>query len=208
MKTLIIVDVQNDFLPGGALAVEQGDQIIDVINRMLPQYDFVVATQDWHPAGHASFASSHPGKNCYETINLNGSPQQLWPDHCVQGSEGAMLSKSLLSHYIHEVVRKGENPTIDSYSGFYDNDKTHSTGLTELLREKNIKSVDIVGLATDYCVKFTALDALAQGFQVRVITTACRGVNLNPGDVTQALAEIQQAGGVIAEEDVSLSKLK
>lgn len=192
-KTLILVDVQNDFAPGGALAVPEGDVIVPVINRLLPHFEHVIATKDWHPAGHASFASVQ-GKPIGEVMDLNGVSQIMWPDHCVQNTPGAEFIPGLHSDAIDYVVYKGTNPDIDSYSGFFDNQRLQSTGLQDYLQDKGIDEVYIVGLATDYCVKFTALDAVSLGFQTTVIADACRGVNLSPGDAEQALAAMQAAG--------------
>ncbi|WCJ60094.1 bifunctional nicotinamidase/pyrazinamidase [Fontisphaera persica] len=190
----IIVDVQHDFLPGGALPVPEGDQVIPVINRLQPQYELVVATQDWHPPAHGSFASAHPGRQPGEVIQLNGLPQVLWPDHCVQGSYGAELARGLDTTRIARVFQKGTDPAVDSYSGFFDNGRRHDTGLADFLRQQGVQEVHVAGLATDYCVKYTALDAARLGFKTRVLLPACRGVNLHPGDVERAVAEMRAAG--------------
>jgi nicotinamidase/pyrazinamidase len=191
---LILVDLQNDFMPGGALAVEGGDETVAVANRLIPSYEFVVATQDWHPSGHGSFAESHPGKAPGDMTELAGQPQGLWPVHCVQGTAGASFHSSLDVGGMHAVVRKGQRPNIDSYSGFFDNGGEHATGLGDLLRAQGVTDVDIMGLATDYCVRFTALDAVKEGFGVRLLGEGCRGVELNPGDIDAALAEMVAAG--------------
>ena len=191
---LILVDLQNDFMPGGALAVDDGDATVAVANRLMPAYDFVVATQDWHPEGHGSFAASHPGKNPGDMIELAGLPQVLWPVHCVQGTPGAFFHSELDVARIDAVVRKGQTPSIDSYSGFFDNGGEHATGLTELLRANGVTHVDVLGLATDYCVRFTALDAVKEGFQTQLLRDGCRGVELNPGDIDGAFAEMAAAG--------------
>jgi len=191
---LIIVDVQNDFLPGGALAVPEGDKIISGINQIMRKYDWVVATQDWHPANHASFASSHPGKKQSETIMLGKSLQYLWPDHCVQATCGAELSSELQKENLHHVSRKGTLSSVDSYSGFFDNDRLNSTDLNTWLRNKGVSSVDICGLATDYCVKATVLDALMLGYYTKLRINLCRGVNLNAGDDLAAISEMKKAG--------------
>lgn len=193
-RALILVDLQNDFMPGGSLAVAEGDATVDVANRLMGDYEFVVATQDWHPASHGSFAASHPGKSPGEMIELGGLPQVLWPEHCVQGSPGASFHSRLNIAGIHAVVRKGEDPTVDSYSGFFDNGHTRATGLAEILRERGVKDVDVMGLATDYCVRFTALDAVREGFEVRLLKDGCRGVELQPGDINAALEEMLAAG--------------
>lgn len=193
MTALIIVDVQNDFCPGGALPVQDGDKVVPVINQLQEHFDVVVATQDWHPAGHKSFASSH-GKNPGEMITLNGLEQILWPDHCVQGTPGAKFVNGLKLGRIDRIFQKGTDPEIDSYSGFFDNGHLKATGLAAYLREKKVGTVCVAGLATDYCVKFTALDAVEQGFQTILIKDACRGVNLNEGDVERAIAQMKKAG--------------
>lgn len=194
MRALIIVDVQNDFLPGGALAVPEGDQVIPVINRILGGYELVVATQDWHPASHESFASQHEGCSPGEVVDLHGLEQVLWPDHCVQDSPGAAFADALEQGPIARVFRKGQDPQVDSYSGFFDNGRRGNTGLAAWLREQGVTQVDVVGLATDYCVKFTALDAAEQGFATRLIEDACRGVNLQPGDDARAIQAMRDAG--------------
>jgi nicotinamidase/pyrazinamidase len=199
MKALLLIDIQNDFLPGGALAVPEGDQIIPVVNHLIPQFDLVVATQDWHPADHASFAANHPGRAIFETIDLDGLPQTLWPVHCVQNSGGALFAPELNTRAIERVFPKGLNARIDSYSGLFDNGHRASTGMAEWLRERRVTELFVVGLATDYCVKFTVLDALREGFAVRVITSACRGVELQSGDCGRALDEMTRAGAVLMD---------
>lgn len=194
MKALILVDIQKDFLPGGALAVPDGDAVIDVANRLMPHYDMVVATQDWHPAAHQSFANQHAGQVIGDSIELNGLPQVLWPDHCVQGTDGASLSPQLYQSLIHEVVQKGTDPQIDSYSGFFDNGHRKATGLSQLLRSRDIEEVHVLGLATDYCVKFTALNAVKEGFDTHVILPGCCGVDLMEGDSDKAINEMEQMG--------------
>ena len=193
-RALILVDLQNDFLPGGALVVPDGDQVIPVANHAQPLFDVVVASQDWHPANHGSFASSHAGREVGEQIELAGLPQILWPTHCVQESEGARLASELETSRIDHIVYKGIDPEIDSYSCFYDNGHRRSTGLADYLREQSVEAVYLLGLATDYCVKFSALDALAEGFTVRLILDGCRGIDLKPGDVERALVELRGAG--------------
>jgi nicotinamidase/pyrazinamidase len=193
MKALVLVDIQNDFCPGGALAVPDGDSIVSTVNRLQKVFGLVAATQDWHPRGHGSFAASH-GKNVYDVVEIHGAPQTLWPDHCVQGTRGAELVETLDRTRIARIFRKGTDPEIDSYSGFLDADHKHSTGLADFLREHGVDEVYIAGLATDYCVKYTALDAAALGFQAYVIEDACRGVNLQPGDTDEALREMKAAG--------------
>jgi len=193
MKALILVDIQNDFLPGGALAVPEGDKIIPVVNRLLAAFPLVVATQDWHPANHGSFAANHPGKQPYEQIDLNGLPQTLWPVHCVQETPGAELAKGLDRERLAKVFPKGTDAGIDSYSGLFDNGRRQSTGLGEWLQAQGVTEVFVCGLATDYCVKFTALDAAQMGFTTSFIADASRGVNLRPNDVAVAIAAMNRA---------------
>ena len=197
MKTLLLIDLQNDFMPGGALAVSGGDEIIPIVNDLMPQFDLIVATQDWHPEDHGSFAANHPGKSVYDQIVLDGLPQTLWPIHCVQNTNGASFAPDLDTRRITRVFSKGMNQRIDSYSGFYDNGHRASTGMSEWLKAQNVSELTIAGVATDYCVKFTVLDALKEGFRVNLIAKACRGVNLQPGDVARALDEMQAAGALI-----------
>ncbi len=191
MRALLIIDVQNDFLPGGALAVSEGDAIIPVINQVVNNYDLVVATQDWHPADHGSFASQHPGKKVGEVIDLNGLTQVLWPDHCVQGTKGAELAASLDTRRVAAIFRKGMNPATDSYSAFFDNGHRHDTGLSAYLKAMGVKEIDFAGLATDYCVNFSAQDALTAGFKCRLLLAACRGVNVSPDDAAKAIANLR-----------------
>ena len=194
MKALILVDIQNDFLPGGALAVPDGDAIIPNVNRLQDAFPLVVATQDWHPRNHGSFAANHPGKSVFEQIDLNGLPQTLWPVHCVQRTKGAELAPNLRRDRIARVFQKGTDPRIDSYSGLFDNEHKKSTGLGEWLKEKGVNEVFVCGLATDYCVKFTALDAIPFGFATSLIADASRGVNLRSDDVQSAIEEMKRAG--------------
>src|SRR3954463_11864891 len=201
MKALILVDVQNDFLPGGALAVPHGDEVIPVANRLQPRFELVVATQDWHPRGHGSFASSYPGRKPGELSELAGLPQVLWPDHCVQGSAGAEFAKMLQMNQVEAIFRKGTDPAIDSYSGFFDNGHRKSTGLGDYLRARGVTDVYVCGLAPDYCVKFTALDARQLGFITWLIEDASRGVNLKPGDVERAIEEMRRAGVTVVRSD-------
>lgn len=197
MKTLLLIDIQNDFMPGGALAVPGGDEIIPVVNALMADFDLIVATQDWHPADHGSFAANHPGAKVFDQIEFDGLPQTLWPVHCVQNSGGALFAPSLDTRRIEKVFTKGMNPLIDSYSGFFDNGHRASTGMSEWLKAHGVRNLSVAGVATDYCVKFTVLDALAEGFEVELITKACRGVNLTVGDVERALKDMQQAGAVL-----------
>jgi len=200
MQALIVVDVQNDFVPGGALAVPGGDRVVGPINRLMHSgdYDRIVATQDWHPPGHVSFASSHPGRRVGQTIQIDGIAQTLWPDHCVQHTYGARFVKRLETDRFNHIVHKGTDPRIDSYSGFFDNARRRATGLADWLREHHVTAVHIVGLATDYCVKFTALDAVDLGFETTVIAEATAAVNLAPGDGDRALDDLAAAGVIIA----------
>lgn len=191
---LILVDLQNDFVADGALAVPGGIEVVEIANRLIPAFRLVIATQDWHPANHLSFASQHPGLPVGTVFDLDGLSQVAWPDHCVQGTNGAEFVGSLNRDGVHHVVRKGTDRGIDSYSGFFDNGHRRSTGLGEYLRQQNIQQVAILGLATDYCVRFTALDAMAQGFRTLLIEDGCRGVELHPGDVARAIAEMKCAG--------------
>ncbi len=196
MNALLIIDVQNDFCPGGALAVPEGDKVVPVINQLQEHFDLVVATQDWHPAGHKSFASSH-GKQPGEVIDLNGLEQILWPDHCVQGTPGAKFTDTLKLGKVDRIFQKGTDPDIDSYSGFYDNGRRKATGLAAYLKEKKVKTVYVAGLATDYCVKYTCLDAVKEGFETVLVKDACRGVNLREGDTEAAVAAMKQAGVLV-----------
>lgn len=193
-RALILVDLQNDFCPGGALAVPEGDQVVEVANRLMHRFDLVVATQDWHPNDHGSFASQHPGKSPYELGELGGSPQVLWPDHCVQGSPGASFHPALDITRIDRVFVKGTDPEIDSYSGFFDNARKKATGLASFLKSRQIEEVFVLGLATDYCVKFTALDSVCEGFSTFLVVDGCRAVEQENGDGLRAVREMEDAG--------------
>ncbi|WNJ16829.1 bifunctional nicotinamidase/pyrazinamidase [Pontibacter sp. G13] len=197
MDVLILVDIQNDFVPNGALAVAEGDQIVPIVNELQEQFPWIVATQDWHPADHGSFAANHIDQTPGQVIDLHGLSQVLWPVHCVQESSGAEFVEGLDRSSWDQVFQKGTDPKIDSYSGFFDNGQRKSTGLGEYLQRGSAKRVFVVGLATDYCVKFTALDSLKLGFETFVIEDATRSVNLQPGDHEAALAEIRAAGGKV-----------
>ena len=199
MRALLLIDLQYDFCPGGALAVAHGDETIPIANRLLPKFSTIVATQDWHPQNHASFAINHEGKKPYDMIDLHGLPQVLWPAHCVQGTRGAELHQDLDRNLITEVFRKGTDPSIDSYSGFFDNGHRKSTGLGDWLKQRSVTEVYVLGLATDFCVKFTTLDARQLGFDVSLVVDACRGVNLDPSDSDKAIAEMRAAGANIVE---------
>ncbi len=190
---LIVIDLQNDFCPGGRLAVDGGDGIVPGINALMEEFATVVLTQDWHPAGHSSFASSHPGHAPFTTVEMPYGTQTLWPDHCVQGSDGAALRADLATDPAAIIIRKGMNPAIDSYSAFYENDRETPTGLEGFLRSRGIASLTMVGLATDYCVAFSALDAARLGFAVTVRRDLCRAIDLN-GSLEQALAAMADAG--------------
>ena len=202
-RALIIVDVQNDFLPGGALAVPDGDKIIPAINRIQADAGFsrILATQDWHPANHGSFATQHPGRAVGDIIELGGLAQVLWPVHCVQHTRGAAFAPGLDTRRVGKIFHKGEDPLVDSYSGFFDNGHKHATGLGDYLREQNLTEIFIAGLATDYCVKATALDSVRLGFATHVIADACRGVNLQAGDEQRALDEMRAAGARVVTSD-------
>ncbi len=202
MKALILVDLQNDFVPGGALAVPDGDKVIPVANRVQEKFDLVVATQDWHPSNHGSFAANHPGKKLFEMIDLNGLPQVLWPNHCVQNQSGAAFVKELNTAKIKKVFQKGTDTGIDSYSGFFDNGHRKATGLGDYLKAQGVDEVYVLGLATDYCVKFTALDARQLGFKTFLVEDACRGVNLKPDDFANAIAEMKKAGVTVTTADM------
>lgn len=192
-KALIVIDVQNDFCPGGALAVPGGDEVVPEINRMIGEFDHVVLTQDWHPAGHSSFASSHPGKNPFETTTMPYGKQTLWPDHCIQGSDGAAFHPALEWTSAELVIRKGFRPEIDSYSAFFENDHTTPTGLGGYLAERGFTAVTLAGLATDFCVGFSALDAVRLGLSVEVRLSACRGIDLD-GSVDAMCGRMRDAG--------------
>lgn len=193
MKALLIVDIQNDFCPGGALGVKDGDTVIPIINKLVDKFEVIVQTQDWHPEGHSSFASSHEGKEPYETMEMFYGEQVLWPDHCVQGTQGAEFHKDLNTKPVQLIIRKGYNPAIDSYSAFFENDQKTTTGLTGFLKNRGIKELYICGLATDFCVKWSALDGIKEGFKAFVIEDASKGINLN-NSVEEAWKEMEAAG--------------
>lgn len=204
MRALLLIDLQYDFCPGGALAVANGDETIPVANRLMPKFSTIVATQDWHPRHHGSFADNHPGKKHYDMHELAGLPQVLWPAHCVQNTHGAELHHDLDRNLITEVFQKGTDAEIDSYSGFYDNGHRKATGLGDWLKQREITHLFVMGLATDYCVKFTALDARQLGFDVSVVADGCRGVNLDPNDSAKAFEEMRAAGvDIIESKDVA-----
>ncbi len=194
MKALLIVDVQNDFLPGGALQVPEGDEIIPVINNIQKYFRLIVATRDWHPANHGSFASNHDAKKPGDVIRLHGQSQILWPDHCVQGSPGAEMSPLLNQALINNVVFKGSDPDIDSYSAFYDNGHLKETGLHAYLKRNGITTLYVTGLAADYCVYYTVKDALLLGYETYLVMDATRGVNLHADDTQKAFDDLKEKG--------------
>jgi nicotinamidase/pyrazinamidase len=199
---LIVVDVQNDFCPGGALAVAEGDAVIEPIHRIAPRFEHIVLTQDWHPADHFSFASAHPGKKPFDSIELGYGAQTLWPQHCVQGSTGAEFHPALNLTRAELILRKGFRPRIDSYSAFFENDHATSTGLAGYLRERNFKRVFLAGLAYDFCVGYSALDARRLGFEAIVLRDACQAIDLN-GSVAKIEDEFA-VGGVISLDSSEL----
>jgi nicotinamidase/pyrazinamidase len=198
-RALLVVDLQNDFCPGGALAVTDGDAVVPVINALMPRFPLVVATQDWHSPGHASFASSHPGRKPLEVIDLDGIAQVLWPDHCVQGTAGADFHPELDRDFFRAIVRKGTDPMVDSYSAFRDNHREHPTGLASLLRELGVGHVVIVGLTTDYCAATSARDAIELGFSAEIWLPATRPVGAPPGHTERTLAEIRELGVILRD---------
>jgi nicotinamidase/pyrazinamidase len=207
-QALIIVDLQPDFLPGGPLGVNDGEQIIPIVLDLMPHFDLVVATQDWHPRDHGSFAANHPGRSPGELIELDGLTQILWPVHCVQDTPGAQLVPGLRERELAAVFRKGTERNIDSYSGFFDNGKRKPTGLGDWLRERGVTAVSVCGLALDYCVKFTTLDALELGFETTLIRDATRAVNLAPDDGERALAEIRAHDGMVVDSGSILGEAR
>ena len=194
-EALIVIDVQNDFCPGGALAVGGGDEIVPGINALMTEFDTVVLTQDWHPAGHSSFASSHDGHDAFTQIDMPYGPQMLWPDHCIQGSKGAAFHPKLDLNPAQMIVRKGFRPGVDSYSAFFENDRTTTTGLAGYLRARAVQRLTIVGLALDYCVNFSAVDAAGLGFDVTVDYTLCRAIAED--SLKDAVTGMQAAGVVL-----------
>jgi nicotinamidase/pyrazinamidase len=200
MLALVLVDIQNDFVPGGALAVPGGNEIIPLVNELQNSFDLVVATQDWHPQKHKSFASNHPGKKPFDIISLHGLEQVLWPDHCVQGSTGAQIHSSLSTQKVEGIFRKGMDPEIDSYSAFYDNGYRKSTGLAGYLRERKVQKLFVCGLAADFCVFYTAKDALKENFKTYIIEDATRAID--PAGFDEAKKEIFSSGGQIISSSV------
>ena len=203
MEALLIVDLQNDFCPGGALAVPEGDTIVPVVNELAREFDHVLQTQDWHPEGHQSFASSHADKDPYDVIEVDYGEQVLWPDHCVQGTEGANFHPELDTTHSELIIRKGFRPDIDSYSAFYENDGETPTGLTGYLKGRGIDTLYLCGLATDFCVKWSAVDGKKEGFDVYVIEDATRGIDQD-GSLAQAWDEMNNAGVQVVSSDAAL----
>jgi nicotinamidase/pyrazinamidase len=198
-EVLLIVDVQNDFCPGGALAVPGGDEIVPVVNKLAAGFSHVILTQDWHPAGHASFASSHPGKKPFDTIEVSYGQQTLWPGHCVQGTQGAAFHPRLDVPHAELVLRKGYRRAIDSYSAFRENDRRTPTGLAGYLRERGFERITVCGLATDFCVFYSAVDGREAGFEVSVVTSACRGIDMD-GSIARVMRSMSEAGVTIRPE--------
>lgn len=199
MKALILIDLQYDFLPNGSLAVDRSDEILPIINNIQLKFDHIIATRDWHPANHKSFASNHNGKKPGDIIELQGLQQVLWPDHCVQGSPGAEITANINQAKIDYIIYKGTNTEIDSYSAFFDNGRLKQTELDSYLKRNGISTIYVAGLTTDYCVYFTVLDGLSLGYNVFVIEDACRAVNLNPGDSEKALKDMKKKGAKIIQ---------
>lgn len=204
-SALLLVDIQNDFLPGGALAVEEGDEVIPVANKLMDHFELVVATKDWHPATHKSFAANHPWRKPGQVIEVNGLEQILWPIHCVQGSFGAEFHSGLDDHKIDEVFYKATDPDIDSYSAFFDNGHRKATGLGDFLKEENVEVIYIAGLATDYCVKYSALDALKLDFDTYVVIDGVRGIGQEEGDIEQAIEKMKEEGAKMVQSEAIMA---
>lgn len=200
MKALLVIDIQNDFCPGGSLAVPGGDEIIPTVNRLIHSFDTVIQTQDWHTEDHSSFASSHEMKKPYDSIQMDYGNQVLWPDHCVHGSIGAEFHPNLMTKKSDVIIRKGFRKEIDSYSTFYENDQSTPTGLTGYLRERGIKELFTVGLATDFCVKWSILDGLKEGFKMILVQDAVRGIDLN-GSLELAMKEMKEHGALFSTSE-------
>jgi nicotinamidase/pyrazinamidase len=207
MKALLLIDIQNDFCLHGALEVKDADAVVPIANRLMPLFDVVVATQDWHPADHKSFAANHLWRKVGQVIDLNGLPQILWPMHCVQNMMGANFHRGLNTEGVHQVVQKGTDAEIDSYSGFFDNGKRKQTEMDAYLKSKGVTEVYIMGLTTDYCVKYTALDAVSLGYNAFLIEDGCKGVNLNEHDVEKAIEEMAANGVDIIDSNYFQIKL-
>lgn len=204
MKALLIVDIQNDFCPGGALAVPNGDTIIPIVNKLIDYFDVIVQTQDWHPENHSSFASSHDGKDPFDTVEMDYGTQVLWPDHCVQGSKGAEFHKDLNTLKSQVIIRKGFRKAIDSYSTFFENDQKTATGLTGYLKQRGVTDLYTVGLATDFCVKWSILDGIDEGFNMHIVEDAVKGIDLN-GSLDEAWDEMKEKGVKITQSKDILS---
>jgi len=203
MKALLMIDIQKDFLPGGSLAVDEGDMIIPAVNRLQPVFEMIVATQDWHPQDHVSFASNHRGMHPGDKMDLDGVEQMLWPDHCVQGTDGAGFADDLNMEKVQKIIRKGTDPKIDSYSGFFDNQHKRDTGLHDYLRERNVDTVYITGLAADVCVRYTTLDALDLGYGVFIVEDATKAVE-GEKSLRNTLQELRNKGAqIIASKEVT-----
>lgn len=200
---LIVVDVQNDFCPGGSLAVTDGNSVVPVINSIAPMFHTVIATQDWHPVNHSSFASNNEGTVVYQVKEINGTFQVMWPDHCVQGTHGAAFHSELATDCFSAIIRKGTQPEVDSYSAFTENDRKTVTGLRGYLQDRGVRKVYVAGLATDYCAAYTAMDAKAAGFEVYLVADACRGVDVPQGSVDTAISEMREMDiHIITSEDL------
>jgi nicotinamidase/pyrazinamidase len=202
MTALLIVDMQNDFMPGGTLAVPGADACVPIINRLMSECDLVLATQDWHPADHLSFAPNHPGKKVGDIVMVEGTAQILWPEHCVRNSHGAALVADLDQASISSIFYKGSDKHFDSYSAFFDNARRKSTGLADYLRSRRVKKIMVAGVAIDYCVLYTVIDAIDLGFKVTVVEDACRGINLQTGDVEQAFATMKALGAELIRSNL------
>jgi len=197
MRALLLVDLQNDFLPGGTIPVPQGDAVLPLVNQLQGSFKLVVATQDWHPPNHKSFAANHPGRQPGEVVTLKKVPHILWPVHCVQTTRGSELAPGLMLNRVNRVFRRGTDPEVDGYSGFFDNGHLWATGLSDYLRDKRVTEVYVTGLGTEFCVKATVLDAISLGLKTFVIEDACRGLNLNPDDGKNALEDMKLAGAFV-----------
>lgn len=197
MQAVLLIDIQHDFLEGGALAVPDANAVVPVAEKLMQRFDLIFATQDWHPHNHGSFASQHAGRNMFEVIDLHGLPQVLWPDHCVQGTLGAQFHPALPMEKCTAIVQKGTDITVDSYSGFADNGKRIQTELHSILQTHGVKTLYVCGLATDYCVQFTVLDALELGYTVYLVLDGCRGVNQHPHDSEKAIERMEKAGALL-----------
>ena len=207
MDALLLVDIQNDFVPGGTLPVTEGDCVVEVANRLMSDFELVVATKDLHPADHVSFASQHADSQPGDIVELDGIKQTLWPEHCIAGSPGADFVAGLNTSKIGHIAHKGTMRSVDSYSAFFDNAHTRSTGLGDFLKRHKVDRIFIMGLATDYCVKFTALDAMELGFRTYLIKDGCRGVDVQPGDVDRAVDEMEKAGvSVVSSNEVAAAR--